>query len=69
MYQGNDPDLPGVIAAQAELDAVARPLGAYTDRWGTFGDGEQYTMTGLESSPSHRSPNVADSSSACGRCS
>ncbi len=45
------PTYQAVIAAQAELDAIARPLGAYADGWGTLGDGEQYTMTGLESEP------------------
>lgn len=27
-----------VVAAQAELDALSRPLGGYADGWGTFGN-------------------------------
>ena len=27
-----------IIAVQAELNAIARPPGAYTDGWGTFGN-------------------------------
>ena len=27
-----------IIAVQAELDAIARPLGGYADGWGTFGN-------------------------------
>jgi regulator of RNase E activity RraB len=33
-----EPTYDGVIAAQAELDGIARPLGAYCDGWGTFGN-------------------------------
>lgn len=43
------PAYPSLIAAQAELDVIARALGAHMDGWGTYGGGEQYTMTGLES--------------------
>jgi regulator of RNase E activity RraB len=28
----------GIMAAQAELDEIARPLGGYADGWGTFGN-------------------------------
>ena len=42
------PTYQAVIAAQAELDAIARPLGTYTDGWGTLADGEQYAMTEAE---------------------
>lgn len=28
----------GVIAAQKQLDDIARPLGGYADGWGTFGN-------------------------------
>ena len=35
------PTYHGLIAAQAELDAIARPLGAYVDGWGTFGNADQ----------------------------
>lgn len=27
-----------IMAAQAELDEIARPLGGYSDGWGTFGN-------------------------------
>lgn len=27
-----------LVAAQAELDAMARPLGGYADGWGSFGN-------------------------------
>ncbi|MEQ9406400.1 MAG: ribonuclease E inhibitor RraB [Fuerstiella sp.] len=30
-----------VMAAQAELDAIAKPLGGYADGWGTFGNVEK----------------------------
>lgn len=30
-----------IMAAQAELDAIARPLGAYCDGWGTFGNADE----------------------------
>ncbi len=30
-----------VIAAQRELDAAARPLGGYSDGWGTFGNKDE----------------------------
>ena len=42
------PTYEAVIAAQAELHAIARSLGAYTDGWGTFASGKQYTMTETE---------------------
>jgi hypothetical protein len=42
------PTFQAIIVAQAELDAIARPLGAHTDGWGTSGGGEQYTMTEAE---------------------
>ena len=29
-----------VIAVQLELDAIARPIGAYSDGWGTFGNAD-----------------------------
>lgn len=29
-----------IMAAQAELDEIARPLGGYADGWGTFGNAE-----------------------------
>ena len=32
------PTYDALLAAQAELDAIARPLGAYVDGWGTFGN-------------------------------
>jgi regulator of RNase E activity RraB len=32
------PGYDAILAAQAELDAVAKPLGAYCDGWGTFGN-------------------------------
>ena len=28
----------GIIGAQAELDEIARPLGGYSDGWGSFGN-------------------------------
>jgi hypothetical protein len=45
------PAYPSLIAARAELDAVARPLAAYTYGWGTSAGGEQYTMTEPEPAP------------------
>ena len=30
-----------IIAVQAELDAIARPFGAYVDGWGTFGNAQK----------------------------
>lgn len=30
----------GIAAAQAELDELSRPLGGYSDGWGTFGNKE-----------------------------
>jgi len=30
-----------VIAAQAELDELSRPIGGYADGWGSFGNAEQ----------------------------
>lgn len=30
-----------IMSAQAELDAIARPLGGYADGWGTFGNVER----------------------------
>jgi regulator of RNase E activity RraB len=32
------PTYDAIIAAQLELDAIAQPLGAYSDGWGTFGN-------------------------------
>jgi regulator of RNase E activity RraB len=32
-----------VIAAQLELDAIARPISAYSDGWGTFGNADTST--------------------------
>jgi regulator of RNase E activity RraB len=32
------PTYDAIIAAQLELDAIAKPLGAYSDGWGTFGN-------------------------------
>lgn len=29
-----------VVGAQSELDEIARPLGGYSDGWGTFGNAE-----------------------------
>lgn len=29
-----------ILGAQAELDEIARPLGGYSDGWGTFGNAE-----------------------------
>jgi len=29
-----------IIAVQAELDAIARPLGGYADGWGAFGNAQ-----------------------------
>ena len=43
------PTYDSLITAQAELDAIARPLGAYVDGWGTYGRGKQYTMRGSQS--------------------
>jgi regulator of RNase E activity RraB len=34
------PEYQAIMNAQAELDAIARPLGAYADGWGTFGNAE-----------------------------
>jgi regulator of RNase E activity RraB len=34
------PDHGAIVAAQAELDHIARPLGACVDGWGTFGNVE-----------------------------
>ena len=30
-----------IIAVQAELNAIARTLGAYADGWGTFGNADK----------------------------
>lgn len=30
-----------VMAAQSELDAIARPIGGYADGWGTMGNAER----------------------------
>jgi hypothetical protein len=30
----------GVVAAQAELEAISRPLGGHCDGWGTFGNAD-----------------------------
>ena len=35
------PEYDQVVAFQAELDRIARPLGAYVDGWGTFGNVDQ----------------------------
>ena len=35
------PTYEAIIAAQNELDAIARPLGAHSDGWGTFGNASQ----------------------------
>jgi regulator of RNase E activity RraB len=35
------PTYDAIIASQAELDSIARPLGAYSDGWGTFGNSSQ----------------------------
>ena len=44
-----------LLAAQAELDAIARPLGAFADGWGTYGShGKKYTRSGLQTEPVHR---------------
>ena len=32
------PTYDAIIATQAELDAIARPLGGHIDGWGTFGN-------------------------------
>ena len=32
------PDYESIIAILAELDRIAKPLGAYADGWGTFGN-------------------------------
>ena len=53
------PTYPSVIAAQGELDAIARPLGAFTDGWGTYGGGEQYMMTEPEPEPQSAAPKPA----------
>jgi hypothetical protein len=37
------PTYDTVIAVQAELDAIARPLGAHPDGWGTFGNAPRPT--------------------------
>ncbi len=34
------PDYDAIVAAQKELDALARPLGAYVDGWGSFGNAD-----------------------------
>src|SRR5687768_7082471 len=34
------PTYDGVIAAQAELNRIAQPLGAYVDGWGSFGNAD-----------------------------
>ena len=34
------PEYDAIIAVQVELNAIARPLGAYTDGWGTFGNAD-----------------------------
>ena len=33
-------ELDAVVGAQSELDEIARPLGGYSDGWGTFGNAE-----------------------------
>jgi regulator of RNase E activity RraB len=45
------PTYTSLIAAQTELDAIANPLGACVDGWGTYGGGEQYTMSDVEPEP------------------
>jgi regulator of RNase E activity RraB len=45
------PTYASLLAAQAELDAIARPLGANTDGWGTYGGGKRYTMSRLKPEP------------------
>ena len=32
------PEYDAIIAAQKELDEIARPLGAFADGWGTYGN-------------------------------
>ena len=49
---------PALIAAQAELEALARPLGAYADGWGTFAGSDQYTTSGLGSEPVPPKPRI-----------
>lgn len=35
------PGYDAIVAAQEELDAIARPLGAYVDGWGSFGNADE----------------------------
>lgn len=35
------PDYDAIVAAQEELDAIARPLGAYVDGWCSFGNADE----------------------------
>lgn len=37
------PEYKSVVAAQAELDKMARRLGAYVDGWGSFGNVDETT--------------------------
>jgi hypothetical protein len=48
------PAYPSLMAAQAELDTIARPFGAYADGWGTYGRGKRYTMSGSQPEPANR---------------
>ncbi len=48
------PTYPSLRAAQIELDAIARPLGASADGWGTYGGGKNYTRSGLQPEPAKR---------------
>jgi hypothetical protein len=34
------PAYDAIIAAQAELNRIAQPLGAYVDGWGSFGNAD-----------------------------
>lgn len=51
------PTYASLIAAQAELDAVARSLGARADGWGTYGKGKKYARSGSQPEPAESPPN------------
>jgi regulator of RNase E activity RraB len=50
------PTYEAIIAVQAELDAIAQPLGAYADGWGTFGNAANPACSPNNPQPQSGSP-------------
>jgi hypothetical protein len=51
------PAYASLIAAQAEVDAIARLVGARADGWGTYGQGKKYMRSGSQPEPAKSNPN------------